>query len=234
MLFSEYTNKEPMKSRDKLEQVAKIDIELKQFTDSFPLYDWWFDKHKKFWSIRVCKSMIENITEIIHNPDYHDVLAIVKGFRNGAVYGAKDKLILIFKATKQHSKNLAFFVTTYKTMMYLQKLIVGKEQNGHSFIAGLIGGYLVFGENNNVNQQIVLYVFARIMIGLAKLPVSHKVMNEPNNSFPIFAALVWGTVMWLFRHNRDVLQPSLQSSMQYLYLDSDKWNSLKTFLWHNK
>ncbi|CAJ0769360.1 18736_t:CDS:2 [Entrophospora sp. SA101] len=146
----------------------------------------------------------------------------------------KDKLILIFKATKQHSKNLAFFVTTYKTMMYLQKLIVGKEQNGHSFIAGLIGGYLVFGENNNVNQQIVLYVFARIMIGLAKLPVSHKVMNEPNNSFPIFAALVWGTVMWLFRHNRDVLQPSLQSSMQYLYLDSDKWNSLKTFLWHNK
>ncbi|CAH1757514.1 24306_t:CDS:2 [Entrophospora sp. SA101] len=197
--------------------------------------------------------MIENITEIIHNPDYHDVLAIVKGFRNGAVYGAKvrfphalvmtllfrseslkDKLILIFKATKQHSKNLAFFVTTYKTMMYLQKLIVGKEQNGHSFIAGLIGGYLVFGENNNVNQQIVLYVFARIMIGLAKLPVSHKVMNEPNNSFPIFAALVWGTVMWLFRHNRDVLQPSLQSSMQYLYLDSDKWNSLKTFLWHNK
>ena len=30
--------------------------------------------------------MIENI---IHNPKYHDVLAIVKGFRNGAVYGAK-------------------------------------------------------------------------------------------------------------------------------------------------
>ena len=72
------------------------------------------------------------------------------------------------------------------------------------------------------------------MVGLAKLPVSRKVINEPNNIFSIFAALVWGTVMWLFRHDRDVLQPSLQSSMQYLYLDSDNWDSFRNFLWHNK
>ncbi|CAG8440632.1 10408_t:CDS:2 [Funneliformis caledonium] len=136
------------------------------------------------------------------------------GFRNGAVYGAKirfphalvmtflfrtgslkDKLYFIFDATKMHSANLAKFVTIYKTLMYLQRKMVGKEQNGHSFMAGLIGGYYVFGENNNVNQQIVLYVFARIMVGLAKLPVARRAMDEPKNTFPIFAAVVWGTVI---------------------------------------
>ncbi|CAG8798790.1 14728_t:CDS:2, partial [Dentiscutata erythropus] len=190
----------------------------------------------------------------INKPEHRDVLAIVKGFRNGAVYGAKirfphalvmtflfgsgslkDKMTIILDATIQHSKNLAFFVTIYKTLMYLQKKINGDvEQNGHSFIAGLIGGYIVFGDNNRVNQQIVLYVFSRIMFGLAKLPVKRQVMGEPKHTFPVFAAVVWGVVMWLFRHDRDVLQPSLQGSMQYLYLDSDHWSTIKNFLWHNK
>ncbi|RHZ69323.1 hypothetical protein Glove_284g82 [Diversispora epigaea] len=197
---------------------------------------------------------MESITHFINNPEHHDVLAIIKGFRNGAVYGAKirfphalvmtflfrnesfkDKINFIIDATKAHSKNLAFFVTIYKTLMYLQKKINGgKEQNAHSFIAGLVGGYFVFGENNNINQQIVLYVFARIMMGLAKLPVTRGTIEEPKHSFSIFAAVVWGIVMWLFRHERDTLQPSLQSSMQYLYLDSDHWYTLKNFLWHNK
>ncbi|CAI2183750.1 7276_t:CDS:2 [Funneliformis geosporum] len=182
--------------------------------------------------------MLDSITTFINNPEYHDILSIVKGFRNGAVYGAKirlphafvmtflfrtgsfkDKLYFIFDATKTHSANLAKFVTIYKTLMYLQRKMVGKEQNGHSFMAGLIGGYYVFGENNNVNQQ---------------LPVTRKAMDEPKHTFPIFAAVVWGIVMWLFRHDRDSLQPSLQASMQYLYLDSDYWNSIKNFLWHNK
>ncbi|CAG8591817.1 1300_t:CDS:2 [Ambispora leptoticha] len=196
----------------------------------------------------------DNATSFINDPNNKEILQIVKGFRNGAVYGAKvrfphalvmtflfregslkDKLTWILQATKQHSRNLAFFVTIYKSLMYLQRKIAGdKEQSGHSFIAGLIGGYIVFGENNNINQQIVLYLFARIMVGLAKVPAAHKVVDAPKHTFPIFASLVWGIVMWLFRHERDVLQPSLQASMQYLYLDSNKWDSLRNFIWHNK
>jgi peroxisomal membrane protein 4 len=72
------------------------------------------------------------------------------------------------------------------------------------------------------------------MIGLAKLPVTHKKIEEPRHTFSIFAALVWGIVMWLFRHERKVLQPSLQASMQYLYLDSDHWSGLRNFIWHNQ
>ncbi|KAG9290557.1 hypothetical protein G9A89_020927 [Geosiphon pyriformis] len=196
----------------------------------------------------------ETAAIFVNEPKYRDLLQIVKGFRNGAVYGAKvrfphalvmaflfregsikEKIIWIFRATKQHSRNLALFVTIYKMTMYMQKKLSGdKEYSSHAFLAGLIGGYFVFGENNNINQQIVLYVFARIMIGLAKLPVARKIIDEPRNTFPIFASLTWGTVMWLFRHERNVLQPSLQASMQYLYLDSNNWSSIKNLLWHNK
>ncbi|EIE86307.1 hypothetical protein RO3G_11018 [Rhizopus delemar RA 99-880] len=46
------------------------------------------------------------------------------------------------------------FATIYKTLMIVQKKMNGgKEANLHPFIAGIIGGYYVFGENNGINQQ---------------------------------------------------------------------------------
>ena len=59
-------------------------------------------------------------------------------------------------------------------------------------------------------------------------------IQAPPQTYPVFAALVWAVVMWLFRHERRSLQPSLQASMQYLYNDADSWDSLRNFLWHNK
>ena len=41
-------------------------------------------------------------------------------------------------------------------------------------------------------------------------------LNE--NAWPVFAALSWGMVMWLFRWYPEVLQPSLKSSMKYMYV----------------
>ncbi|KAF9581214.1 hypothetical protein BGW38_001861 [Lunasporangiospora selenospora] len=192
-------------------------------------------------------------TEFILTPEYHDLLSIVKGFRNGLVYGAKirfphalvmtllfrrtnfkDMATFVLKATRQHARNLAFFATIYKTLLILQRRFHGKQRPLDSFFAGLVGGYVVFGENNGVNQQIVLYLFSRIMIGLAKLPVKKNVMTEPTQTFPVFASVVWAMVMYLFYNERDVLQPSLQASMQYIYLDSNRWSNLRNFLWHNK
>jgi peroxisomal membrane protein 4 len=81
-----------------------------------------------------------------------------------------------------------------------------------------------------------LYLFSRILIGLSKLAwkSSTKEIDAPDATYTVFAAAVWGIVMWLFRNERNTLQPSLQASMQYLYNDSDKWNSLRNFIWHNK
>ena len=40
--------------------------------------------------------------------------------------------------------------------------------------------------------------------------------------------------MWLFNNKGEAIQPGMWSSMNYLYRDSDKWDSLKTLIWHNK
>lgn len=61
----------------------------------------------------------------------------------------------IFRATKQHAFNLAKFVTIYKSLILLQKKMnQGKERSLDSFIAGIVGGYVVFGERNAVNEQV--------------------------------------------------------------------------------
>jgi peroxisomal membrane protein 4 len=108
--------------------------------------------------------MLSDLNTLLASGKYHDLFAIIKGCRNGAVYGAKirfphalvmtflfragsiqDKFRFIFKATYQHSKNLALFVTIYKSLLVFQRLIKGKENNLDSFFAGLVGGYVVFG-----------------------------------------------------------------------------------------
>lgn len=107
----------------------------------------------------------------------------------------------------------------------------GKERSFDTFLAGLIGGYTVFGRGiqSSVNQQIVIYVFARVMLALAKLTVQKrsqggailgKELREKmeGNAWPVFASLSWAAVMWIFRWHPTVLQPSLRSSMQYMYV----------------
>ncbi|KAA8914976.1 Tim17/Tim22/Tim23/Pmp24 family-domain-containing protein [Sphaerosporella brunnea] len=199
-------------------------------------------------------------TEFILDPANHDILTLVKGFRNGLVYGTKirfphalvmvalfrsgtfrEKAQQIFTATKTHAKTLSLFVLTYKTsMLFLRHVHDGKELPHDSFLAGLLGGYLVFGrgKQSSVNQQIVMYVFARVMIALAKLAVKKGVIPDKGqkvtgNAWPVFASLSWALVMWLFRWHPELVQSSLRNSMVYLYKNADTWHGWKDFLWHN-
>lgn len=120
-----------------------------------------------------------------------------------------------------------------------------------SFLGGLLGGYLVFGGRtrsgkiSSVNMQIVIYVFARVMLALAKVAVKPEVglplVSQPELSqtishyaWPAFAAGSWAMVMHLFRYHDAEVQSSLRNSMSYIYVQSDHWDSLRTFLWHNK
>lgn len=205
-------------------------------------------------------------TRILLNPHYQPPLSLLKALRNGLVYGTKVRfphaLIMIFlfrsgpfstklsavlKATRQHARNLATFAFLYKAIMLLQKQLrfgdaKGKEKNADSFVAGLVGGYYVFGRSkSSVNQQIVIYVFARVVLafaslafqprgdntllggqyggrgGLGVLPFSDGTREKVRkNAWPVFASLSWAAVMWLFRYYPEMLQPSLRSSMTYL------------------
>ena len=140
------------------------------------------------------------------------------------------RLQLVFKATIQHSRNLASFALLYKSIMLLLRQMPRdgatiKEGSYDAFLAGTIGGYAIFGRGiqSSVNQQIVIYVFARVVLGLAKLAVSDGSIlplsaRQPiaARAWPVFAALSWGAVMWLYRWYPHCLQPSLRSSMKYM------------------
>ncbi|EXJ56699.1 hypothetical protein A1O7_07043 [Cladophialophora yegresii CBS 114405] len=220
----------------------------------------------------------QTVDSIILNPDLAPLLAIVKAARNGAVYGAKvrfphalvmvfmfrsgtlkEKLRLVFKATRQHARNLAFFATVYKSSMLILRLLnpsaPGKEGPYDTFLAGLVGGYLVFGRGKqaSVNQQIVIYVFARVVLALAKLafepPSATSSTPTPtlftqrlspelkakieNNAWPVFASLSWALVMYIFRWQPESIQSSLKSSMKYIYVNSDYWDNFRNFLIYN-
>ncbi|KAL4071555.1 Tim17/Tim22/Tim23/Pmp24 family-domain-containing protein [Scleroderma yunnanense] len=202
------------------------------------------------------------------NPAFHDYLAILKGARNGFVYGVKvrlphaiimailfgrgdwkTRLRAIFRATKEHACNLAKFVSLYKTLLLLQRRANGgKERSADTFIAGLIGGYVVFGDRSAVNEQIVLYVVSRVLASFlpragtpysgSSSPTTESVVVRPippdARYFSIFAALSWGAVMWLFKNRGEAIQPGMFSSMTYLYRDSEVWADLRTLLWRNK
>lgn len=202
---------------------------------------------------------------IVLDPRYHAPLTLVKAIRNGAVYGAKvrfphalvmiflfrsgsfrEKCKLIFKATKQHARNLAVFALIYKSTLLALKSGRGREQSSHPFIAGLLGGWYVFGRHkNSISQQIVIYIFARVVLAVAQLsfqpPGDNTLIGAKygghggvgflgealglsaearetvrKNTWPVFASLSWASVMWLFRWYPEMLQPSLKSSMVYM------------------
>lgn len=117
-------------------------------------------------------------------------------------------------------------------MLFLRRASLnGKEHPVHSFLAGLTGGYLVFGRGiqSSVNQQIVIYVFARVVLALAKLSVQRRSEGGVGmgrelrekvrmNAWPVFASLSWAMVMWVFRWYPETIQPSLRSSMKYMWV----------------
>ncbi|XP_045384762.1 peroxisomal membrane protein 4 isoform X1 [Lemur catta] len=200
------------------------------------------------------RALLLAVNTLLRKRRYHAALAMVKGFRNGAVYGTKiraphalvmtflfrsgslqEKLWAILQATYTHSRNLACFVFTYKGLCALQSRVQGKTYQFHSFLAAFIGGMLVFGDNNNINSQISMYLLSRVLFALCRLGVEKGYIPEPKRDlFPVFTAVVWGLVLWLFEYHRPTLQPSLQSSMTYLYDDSNVWHDISDFLIYNK
>jgi hypothetical protein len=166
-------------------------------------------------------------------------------FRSGTL---RSKCLLVYKATRQHARNLGLFALVYKSSMLLLRHTspTGKERHYDSFLAGLMGGYTVFGRtiHNSVSQQIVIYVFARVCLALAKLAVQPRHVGGGaggvgvkgagggwevfgngemrralvRNGWPAFASLSWAMVMYIFRWHPESVQSSLRSSMSYMWV----------------
>ncbi|KAJ5407964.1 hypothetical protein N7509_001847 [Penicillium cosmopolitanum] len=242
-------------------------------------------------------ALLSRLDELVLKPEFQPLLSLLKGARNGVVYGSKvrfphalvivrvdtfllipaflyprvssyripislgltkpnryrfrQKIKLVLNATRLHARNLATFAIIYKfSMIVLRNLDTSgaaKEGRYDSFFAGLMGGYAVFGrQRGSISQQIVIYVFARVMLAIGKLaiqpnmhPLSSLITPDArtkmtDNAWPVFASMTWASVMYIFRWYPDTLASSLRSSMVYIYADSDHWDSLRTLLLHNK
>lgn len=80
-----------------------------------------------------------------------------------------------------------------------------------------------------------MYLTSRVLFALCRLGVEKGYIPELKwDPFPLHTAVVWGLVLWLFEYHRSTLQPSLQSSMTYLYDDSNVWHDISDFLIYNK
>jgi len=220
--------------------------------------DWLLDLNKLFiicdrsWMAANVPTLIQ---QLLQSKDLTFLLASVKGLRNGLVYGVKvraphalvmtflfgngnlvQKITGIVQATVTHSRNLGSFVFLYKLCSgSLQKLSQETRQL-NVLISAFAAGYFIFGKYNAVNMQINLYLLSRILLSLSRLSVEKGYIVIPGSRpvFPWFAAIVWGTVLWLFEFHQDTLQPSLQNSMTYLYHDSNFWTNFKNFIFVNK
>jgi peroxisomal membrane protein 4 len=166
-------------------------------------------------------------------------------FQNGTL---RQKLRGVVKLTFEHSKNLALFVGVYKTVLAVlrqNKQIVSPQsaitpvgkpaEHWHAAVAGAVGGYLVWGRYSGVNYQIVMYLLARIMIGIVRVLAKRGVKPFSNHKFdavyPALATVTWGTVMWLYENEGSSLHASLRKSMEFLYDESCRWeNGLSDFL----
>ena len=105
----------------------------------------------------------------------------------------------------------------------LQPLPGHPERPHHALLAGAVGGYFGWGRYSSVNNQVVLYLASRVLVGLWKKHYEphrlHQILPLAlrERSYSIAAAVAWGLVMLLFEESPDVLHPSLKSSMNEIY-----------------
>lgn len=80
-----------------------------------------------------------------------------------------------------------------------------------------------------------MYLLSRVLFALCRLGLEKGYIPKLRwDPFPLHTAVIWGLVLWLFEYHRPTLQPSLQSSMTYLYEDSNVWHDISDFLIFNK
>jgi peroxisomal membrane protein 4 len=190
------------------------------------------------------------VNTFLNDPSHHATLATIKGLRQGVVYGAKvrfahalvqavlfrnepwpQRIRLILRMTYLHGKTIGISVFLYKTLRTIFASVFGLSKAWRTLICGSLVGYIVFQEHNAVNEQIILYLLARVVVGLARYAQKRSWLPTPQRPvFPWCAAAVWAIALWLFEFHREALQPSMTRSLVYLYENSDRWSNWRNFL----
>ena len=189
-------------------------------------------------------------------PDHHPfepewVISALRGLRNAIITGAQIRLPYILQAAaflalyrtpadlnklkftlKQaltHGRDLGLFVLIYKSLCSLLRHH-GVNNGAESWIAGLVGGYVGFGDSDgvrgSVNFQIVLYLLSRGVVGFLKGKVADGALPQAcdvskGRSFRLLAAFSLALILYLTEHRPETLQTGFMSTMTFIYHHAD-------------
>jgi hypothetical protein len=154
----------------------------------------------------------------------------------------KKKLERVSDAATSHAFSLFLHAALYKLTLYLLSLTSRltltsnlsltlsptlKPFTGsplrpyHAALAGMAGGYLVWGRSTPVNRQVTLYLLSRVLhaASITIFTPSPHTGKEIDSRYGRFASsVVWGAVMYMFEMGDDGnLQGSLRRSMEEIY-----------------
>ena len=129
------------------------------------------------------------------------------------------QLAAILQATLAHNRFLMLYVSCFKGLrLGLDSLSPRPAAN--AFLLGLLLGYLQNRRKTPLKYQVILYLMSRNLVGALNIMMHRQVLPKVDY-YPVLSAMVWGLVMYLFEKDQQCLQPSLLSSMKFLYKDSD-------------
>ncbi|RNF15180.1 putative peroxisomal membrane protein 4 [Trypanosoma cruzi] len=184
------------------------------------------------------------IDDMIRSGKYKELLDAIKGFRNGFVYGARIRaphaLVLnlvwtnapyrvmarkIYQVTKRHSMALGCTSLTFSLLRAFLRKLHGGPRNWHSALAGFLVGVIFWGEQNPVTVQMSMYMLSRILSALLFILAGKFGWKFSPGAFRIYSGVLWMIVMPLFLYYGDAMQPSMRSSMRYIYQDNEKYSS---------
>jgi len=143
--------------------------------------------------------------------------------------GLRERTKFVFKQMCFHARNLALFVATYKGICCLLRNI-GISTGIESLVAGFIGGFTAFGESKgiggSVNNQLVLYLFARSFQALMQSGVNRGMLPSLASvqtpfGFRTFAGVTLALTLYFTEHEPETLSSSFMSTMNFLYRKSD-------------
>lgn len=179
------------------------------------------------------------------------VLSAIRGFRNGIICGARirtpyaiqaiiyavlyrddftvNKLRFVLKQMFHHGRNLGLFVFIYKTICFIMRHF-GVRNGVECWVAGGIGGYYAFGESKGisgaVNNQIVLYLFARGVEGMLTVwarngYIPRNMDMRTEKGFRLFAGFSLALILYMTDYQGHILKKGFMGTMDNLYYESN-------------
>lgn len=93
------------------------------------------------------------------------------------------KLWNIVNLACTHARNLGSFALVYKGLQLVLKRLLGDYA---ALVSGGVGGYLVWGTRNAVNEQVNMYLFSRVLMTAAHTLAARRMLPSTTPLMPPF------------------------------------------------